>query len=73
VLVGLEQQAVLAGGGQGAGVERVRAEGVGGLLFQLGDGLGEEVEERAGLVGEAVAVAQGVGDGGAVVVSLLVV
>ncbi|MFI9363790.1 hypothetical protein ACIG5E_22465 [Kitasatospora sp. NPDC053057] len=66
VLVGLEQQAVLPGGGQAVAVQRDRPEGVGGLLLQFGRRLGEEVEERAGLVGEAVVAAQGLGDGGAV-------
>ncbi|MGA5823142.1 hypothetical protein ACPC54_35430 [Kitasatospora sp. NPDC094028] len=58
VLVGLQEQPVLAGGGEGAAVERVGAEGVGGLPLQLGGGLGEEVEEGAGVLGEAVLVAQ---------------
>ncbi|MET8246913.1 hypothetical protein ABZV31_22335 [Streptomyces sp. NPDC005202] len=36
------------------------------LVLQFGRGLGEEVEEAAGRVGEAVVAAQGLGDGRAV-------
>ncbi|MEV7928613.1 MULTISPECIES: hypothetical protein [unclassified Kitasatospora] len=45
MLVRLEQSAVLAGHGQGRPVQRIRPEGVGGLLFERGSWLGEEVPQ----------------------------